>query len=52
MEWAFHSNPHAYKAMVRNLKVTDENRDEIKTYLDGKSDKAPFRTVLQTLMSK
>jgi len=52
MEWAYRSNPHAYQAMVRSLKVTEENREEIETYLEGKSDKAPFRTVLQTLMSK
>ena len=50
MEWAYRSNPHAYKAMIRNFKVTDENRGEVETYLEGKANKAPFRTVLQSLM--
>lgn len=50
MEWAYRSNPHAYQAMVRTLEVTEDNRAEIEAYLEGKSDKAPFRTVLQSLL--
>ncbi|MBT3786313.1 hypothetical protein HOF92_15165, partial [bacterium] len=50
MEWAFHSNPHAYKAMIRNFEITNENRQEVEAYLEGKVDKAPYRTILQALM--
>ena len=50
MEWAYHSNPHAYNAMVHNLDITDENRQEVEAYLEGKVDKAPYRTILQALM--
>jgi hypothetical protein len=52
MEWAYHSNPHAYKAMVRNFKITAENQEDVEIYLDGKSDKSPFRTVIRSLMRK
>jgi hypothetical protein len=36
--------------MVRNLDITDENRQEVEAYLEGKVDKAPYRTILQSLM--
>ena len=50
MKWAYHSNPHAYQAMIQNFKLTDENRKEVESYLNAKANKAPFRTILKSLM--
>ena len=50
IEWAYRSNPHAYTSLIRHFEVTDENRAEVENYLESKTNKAAFRTVLQSLM--
>lgn len=52
MEWAYRTDEHTHRVLTNHFKITEENRQEVEAYLEGKSDKAAFRTVIQALMSK
>ena len=51
MEWAFHQDSHAYQALLKNFKVTEQNKKEVQAYLEEKENKAPFRTIMQSMMN-
>ena len=49
IRWAFDENRELHSLLVRNFKLTDENREEVENYLAEAETKTAFRSILSSL---
>ena len=49
IHWAFKKNRELHAVLVRNFEVSDENRDEVESYLSNAESKSAFRSIISSL---
>ena len=49
IHWAFKKDRELHAVLVRNFEVSDENRDEVESYLSNAESKSAFRSIISSL---
>ena len=52
IEKTYTRDPHTYNVMIRRFEVNDQNRLEVRKFLESVKDKAPFRRIIKEVFNE